>query len=196
MLGNLFVVRGPMFAGKTEWVIAFYRNLIDSGAEVHVFKPVIDNRYGGFGALISHNKNTIPATLISQPADIMENIQDWLDPTTGLATRQVWVIVDEAQFLQGIAGVVQSLVSSGVNVVCAGLDLDFLRQPFGEMPTLIGMSTKAIQLKAKCSVCGGEAVYTQRIIDGVPAKRSDPVVLVGGGDSYEARCGGCHEISG
>jgi thymidine kinase len=37
-------------------------------------------------------------------------------------------------------------------------------------------------------VCGEEATMTQRLIDGKPAKYTDPVVLIGASERYEARC--------
>jgi thymidine kinase len=36
---------------------------------------------------------------------------------------------------------------------------------------------------------------TQRLVDGRPARRDDPVILVGASERYEARCRGCHRLS-
>jgi thymidine kinase len=32
------------------------------------------------------------------------------------------------------------------------------------------------------------------LIDGRPAAYDDPIILVGGSESYEARCRHCHEV--
>ena len=34
----------------------------------------------------------------------------------------------------------------------------------------------------------------QRLIDGEPAAYDDPIILVGGSESYEARCRQCHRV--
>ena len=52
------------------------------------------------------------------------------------------------------------------------------------------------KLYAICQVCGAPATRTQRIIDGKPAKYTDPVVLVGAKEQYEARCRHCHVVIG
>ena len=43
-------------------------------------------------------------------------------------------------------------------------------------------------------MCGAPATKTQRLIDGKPARREDPVILVGAAECYEARCRKCHKI--
>jgi thymidine kinase len=50
------------------------------------------------------------------------------------------------------------------------------------------------KLQAICVECGAPASRTQRLIDGRPAAYDDPVILVGGSESYEARCRQCHEV--
>jgi thymidine kinase len=39
-----------------------------------------------------------------------------------------------------------------------------------------------------------DGTMTQRLIDGVPAPRSSPLILIGAAETYEARCRGCHEL--
>jgi thymidine kinase len=45
-------------------------------------------------------------------------------------------------------------------------------------------------------VCGQAATRTQRLIDGQPALYTDPVILVGAREVYEARCREHHEVPG
>jgi thymidine kinase len=42
--------------------------------------------------------------------------------------------------------------------------------------------------KAVCHSCGEPAIFTQRLVDGRPAPFSGKTVVIGGLDSYEARC--------
>ena len=45
-----------------------------------------------------------------------------------------------------------------------------------------------------CVVCGDEACRNQRLIDGKPARYDSPTIMVGGRESYEARCRHCHRV--
>jgi thymidine kinase len=62
------------------------------------------------------------------------------------------------------------------------------------MPLIMAQAEEVTKLNAICVVCGNPASRTQRLIDGRPARWDDPVVLVGGLESYEARCRACHEV--
>ena len=63
------------------------------------------------------------------------------------------------------------------------------------MPLLLAHADDADKLHAICQICAGPATMTQRLVDGVPARRDDPVILVGASESYEARCRGCHRLA-
>jgi thymidine kinase len=89
---------------------------------------------------------------------------------------------------------VQDLANRGVRVIAAGLDMDFRGEPFGCMPQLMSSAEHVDKLHAICVVCGAEASRTQRLIDGRPAAYDDPIILVGGSESYEARCRHCHAV--
>jgi len=74
--------------------------------------------------------------------------------------------------------------------------MDFRGEPFGPMPLLMAEAEQVEKLQAICVVCGTPASRTQRLIDGRPASYNDPIVLVGGSESYEARCRLHHEVPG
>ena len=50
------------------------------------------------------------------------------------------------------------------------------------------------KLQAICVVCGDPACRNQRLIDGRPARYDSPTIMVGGRESYEARCRHCHKV--
>ena len=105
------------------------------------------------------------------------------------------VAIDEAQFFDDrIATVAQQLADRGLRVIVAGLDMDFRGEPFGPMPRLMAQAERVDKLHAICMVCGGLASRTQRLIDGKPARYSDPVVVVGASELYEARCRQHHVV--
>jgi thymidine kinase len=107
------------------------------------------------------------------------------------------VAVDEVQFLDdGITQVAHALAARGVRVILAGLDTDFRGEPFGPVPALLAAAEVVTKLTAICVVCGAPATRTQRLVDGRPARYTDPVILVGAREVYEARCRRCHEVPG
>ncbi len=184
--GWIEVVCGSMFSGKTEEVIRRVRRARIARQQVQVFKPVLDNRYFT-ERVASHNGLQWEAVPVGNAREILER----LDPETTV------VAVDEAQFFDWeISAVCQELAERGLRVIVAGLDMDFRGEPFGPMPLLMAEAEEVTKLQAICVVCGAPASRTQRLIDGEPAAYDDAVILVGGSESYEARCRQCHEVPG
>ena len=107
------------------------------------------------------------------------------------------IAIDEVQFFdENIVLVCETLADQGKRVMVAGLDMSFRGEPFGVMPELLTRAEFVTKLTAVCSVCGGPATRTQRLVDGKPAKYDDPLVLVGASESYTARCRHCHSVEG
>ena len=112
-----------------------------------------------------------------------------------LAADTQVVAIDEAQFLQsGIVELATALAASGRRVILAGADTDFRGEPFGPMPQLLAIAEQVDKLHAICVICGNPASRNQRLIGGQPARYDSPTIMVGGRESYEARCRHCHEL--
>jgi thymidine kinase len=175
-----------MFSGKTEELIRRVRRAQIAKQKVQVFKPAIDDRYG-VQKITSHNGLYVEAV----PVADAETILTLVEPDTTV------VAVDEVQFFDWqIAKVVNQLAERRVRVIVSGLDMDFRGEPFGPMPLLMAEAEQVDKLQAICVVCGEPASRTQRLIDGRPAAYSDPVILVGASEVYEARCRMHHEVPG
>ena len=57
------------------------------------------------------------------------------------------------------------------------------------------IATKVDKLHAVCMKCGCDhATRTQRLIDGKPADKNSPLIMIGGDETYEARCVKCYEL--
>jgi thymidine kinase len=103
--------------------------------------------------------------------------------------------IDEAQFLDPeIVTVASALAARGVRVILAGTDTDFRGEPFGAMGDLLAIAESVDKLQAICVICGDLATRNQRLVDGKPARYDSPTILVGGRESYEARCRHCHRV--
>ena len=180
--GWLEVVCGPMFSGKSEEMIRRLRRAEIAGQRVIVFKPQIDDRYD-VADVVSHAGVRMRAVPVGSVADVLARAEGY--DVVG---------IDEVQFFEtGVVGAVLALADRGVRVICAGLDQDFRRQPFGPLPELLAHAEFVDKLQAVCHRCGGPATTTQRLVDGRPAPYSGETIVVGELDSYEARCRDCHE---
>ena len=183
--GWIEVITGVMFSGKSEELIRRGRRAVIARKQIQVFKSHLDARYAGLYNVATHDGLTVEAA----PVDSAEEIMRQVRPATEV------VAVDEAQFLDhGIVGVANALADRGVRVILAGTDTDFRGEPFGAMPTLMAIAEIVDKFQAICVVCGGPATRNQRLVDGQPAQWNSPVILVGGRESYEARCRHCHRV--
>ena len=182
--GSIEVVTGSMFSGKTEEMLRRLRRARIARQQVQVFKPKLDLRYG-HDKVKSHAGSELQAIGVSSCSEIF----DLLNPDTTV------VAIDEVQFFEPeIVEVCDRLAEQGIRVIVTGLDQDFRGAPFGSMPLLLSRAEHVDKLQAICMVCGGSASRTQRMIDGRPAFYEEPTVLVGGSESYEARCREHHEV--
>jgi thymidine kinase len=193
-----------MFSGKSEELIRRVTRALIAKQRVSVFKPAIDDRYH-VTHVASHAGRTAEARAVSSTLQVRERLGLAPEPalfgaTTPFALETPLpdvVAFDEAQFFDdGLVPLALELASAGVRVLCAGLDLDFRGEPFGPIPELLARAEHVEKLTAVCVVCGAPATRTQRLVNGVPARFDDPVILVGASEAYEPRCRSHHEVPG
>lgn len=187
MAGKLEVITGCMFAGKTEELLRRVERALIARKRVLLFKPHLDTRYSE-REVVTHYGRALPCRRL--PTDISWTPFLELVTDHGLGDTDV-LAFDEAHFFgEGFPALCEALVARGKRVIVAGLDLNFRGEPFGPMPELLALADEVTKLQAVCVVCGGPATRTQRLINGEPA-REGPEILIGGLESYEARCRGC-----
>lgn len=184
--GTLTVICGSMFAGKSEELIRRARRALFAKKRVQVFKPALDDRFHAT-MVVSHmgvKHEALPATSV---ADLEAKIERDTDV----------VVIDEAQFFDSsLVELAVDLADHGRDVVIGGLDQDFRREPFGPMPLLLAVADEVVKLRAICMKCGAPASHTYRTINGKPAHKDDPVILIGAAEKYEARCRSCYRLLG
>lgn len=201
--GKLEVYVGPMKSGKSMALLQRVEALnYIVGVDFAFFKPDTDTRnpniFSRFGNK-GDEKNNLSCECTFLPADQPEKVFEYYSDNIKL------VAFDEAQFFsRNILGVIDELLKRGVNVVVAGLDYDFRGEPFGAMAEVYLRAEYPAKLIAVCeyeqedgSICGKEAQWTQRLIDGKPAPYDSPIVLVGDvEEGYQARCTAHHQVPG
>ncbi len=182
--GQLTIVCGSMYAGKSEELIRLARRSLYAKKRVQVFKPSIDDRF--------HQTMVVSHMGVQHEAETARNTDELREK---LKKDTQVLLIEEIQFFDAkIVDFCVETADRGVDVICAGLDQDFRRQPFGPMPSLLATADQVIKLRAICMKCGAPASHTYRMVDGKPAHWDDPIVLIGATESYEARCRNCFEI--
>lgn len=173
--GWIEVITGGMFSGKSEELIRRLRRAEIARLPVQVFIPALDTRFDP-RRLTSRDNRGYDAIVI-ETSDELRSLVDGEAKVVG---------IDEVQFLDhGIVDVCTELADAGKRVIVAGLDLDFLRRPFGPMPALLASAEIVSKVHAVCVQCGAPAHYSQRLVGG------DSQIEVGD-ETYEARCRRCY----
>ena len=165
--GWIEVICGSMFSGKTEELIRRIKRAEIANQKIKVFKPVIDSRSNNF--IESHDESKLECIEVKSSNEILKKI-DNCDV----------VAIDEAQFFDDlIVPVCNKIANNGIRVIIAGLDMDFLGNPFGPMPNLMAVSEYVTKVHAVCKKSGNIANYSYR------KNNKKDIVVIGEKDKYE-----------
>lgn len=188
--GKLEVICGPMFAGKSEELIRRVFRAHIAQQTVLVVKPTIDTRSAA-DTITSHCGSAHAAHAINTPQELLELVAKG-HPTEG---EYNVIGIDEVQFFSvDIIPVIRTLTAQGKRVIVAGLDLDYRGEPFGPIAPILALADSVTKLQPICVICGEDAYRSQRLINGIPARYSDPIIMIGAQESYQARCKQCYTI--
>ena len=148
--GWIEVICGSMFSGKTEELIRRIKRAEIANQKVKVFKPLIDLRSKNF--IESHDDTKLKCIEVKSSNEILNKVND-----------SDVIAIDEAQFFDDqIVMVCNKIANSGIRVIVAGLDMDYLGNPFGPMPNLMAISEYVTKVHAICKKSGNIANYSYR----------------------------------
>ena len=173
--GGVEVICGSKFSGKTEELIRRLNRAKIAKQRVEIFKPAVDVRYDEEN-VVSHDETSIKSTPVQAASQIL------------LLASDVDVVgIDEAQFFDNeLASVCNLLANDGIRVIVAGLDMDYLGNPFGPIPSLLATAEYVTKVHAICMQCGSLAQYSYRLVE------DDNLVLLGETDNYVPLCRKCY----
>lgn len=173
--GRIEVVCGSMFSGKTEELIRRLKRAKIARQRVMIFKPAMDTRFSEVN-VVSHDHNSIHSTPVEDSQAIFKAAQGF--DVIG---------IDETQFFDdSIVDVCNRLAYSGIRVIVAGLDMDYLGKPFGPMPALCAIADEVTKVHAICVKCGNLAYASHRLV------KNNSQVMLGEKDEYEPLCRECY----
>ncbi|MCL7039503.1 hypothetical protein MKW94_006413 [Papaver nudicaule] len=181
--GEIHVICGPMFAGKTTALLQRVQAEIDLGRSVMLIKSNKDTRYG-LDSVVTHDGTKLPCWALS-------NLSSFSHKLGAIAYDKLDVIgIDEAQFFGDLYDFCRKAADhDGKTVIVAGLDGDYLRRTFGSVLDIVPLADSITKLTARCNVCGKRAHFTLRKTEDTQTE------LIGGSDVYMPVCRR-HYVSG
>ncbi|KAK7794110.1 hypothetical protein R5R35_012603 [Gryllus longicercus] len=170
--GQIQVIFGPMFSGKTTELIRRLRRYEIANYKCLIVKYANDVRYG-LEAISSHDHQTLPALNAETLSGVNADDYDVIG-------------VDEGQFFADIVSCSEKLANKGKIVIVAALDGTYQRLPFGDILNLVPLAESVVKLSAVCMKCFKDASYTKRTTNECELE------VIGGADKYMSVCRECH----
>lgn len=175
-VGEIHVILGPMFAGKTTELLRRIKSEKSIGRNVAMIKSSKDTRYA-VDSVVSHDGVKFPCWALPDLACFRKKFG--VD-----AYDQLDVIgIDEAQFFDDLYEFCCNAADNdGKTVILAGLDGDYLRRSFGSVLDVVPLADTVTKLTARCEFCGKRAFFTLRKTEDTRTE------LIGGAEAYMPVC--------
>ena len=218
--GELDLVWGPMFGGKSTVAVVSARQAREEGLAVVAAKPFIDNgRHTGLNGITTHNGLEFPeASLVQSSREFYDLVRQQIEQGTN--PEKILAALDEAfmfQYLDPKAGlaetevvsVIEELKKLRVRSLVLTLDRSYLREPWMIYESLLPLAERSHRRLAWCAIGLSDlstrhnAQFTQRLYYGQPASRFGNALVIGKAAekslveepyTYQARCAKCHQI--
>ncbi|TKY49960.1 Thymidine kinase [Spatholobus suberectus] len=174
--GEIHVIVGPMFAGKTTALLRRIKSELNAARNVAMLKSSKDTRYA-IDSVVTHDGVKFPCWALPDLLSFREKYGDD-------AYQKLDVIgIDEAQFFEDLYEFCcKAADEDGKTVIVAGLDGDYLRRSFGSVLHIIPLADSVTKLTARCELCGKRAFFTLRKTE------QRETELIGGADVYMPVC--------
>ena len=188
--GYIDIIIGPMFSGKTSYLLRELSIFEGMGSSVLYINHSIDNRADQ--SFSTHNP------LISKEIESKLNGMDMVktDDLSSMydkAKKYDIIGIDEAQFFKDLKKFVLNMAEvHGKRVILCGLSGNFKREIFGEVMELIPLCDRVTKLSSCCKRCARkkmikEAHFSYLFFTG--SEEND--VVVGGSETYIPVCREC-----
>jgi thymidine kinase len=179
-IGRIHLLIGPMYACKSSELIRLANRYKCIGKKVLAINHTINNRYGTKN-ISTHDRKTLDDCLIVTNLSELYNNENYQ-----LYKNSDILIIEELQFYNDAYEFIKNAADiDNKIIICAGLDGDSNREPFGDVLRIIPLAEKVTKLTALCKKCGDgtEANFTQRIV-----KNTNDKIIVGSDGLYDAVC--------
>jgi len=172
--GEIQLITGPMFAGKTTELLRRLGRYRLAGRRTLLIKPQCDTRYTETSEVVTHDRVKRDALSVRDLRTVLMDIVNHYDV----------IAVDEVQFFDDCDEVLEDWANAGKVVLAAGLGATFEREVFSNVSRLAAKCEKVDKLSAVCCDCKSEGFFTYRT-------NTNLANLIGGSDDYVALCRRC-----
>ncbi len=172
---SLDLVVGPMWAGKSSYILSKIRRYKAIGWDVYVITNALDHRYGHY-VISNHDSDQFPAVAVRNLLPLRSEDK---------YRSAKLIILEEAQFFQDLVSfVLKAVEEDGKHVICVGLDGDSERRPFGDILKLVPYCDSLEKITSLCSECGDgtPALFSYRCVS------TNEQIAVGSDDLYKPLC--------
>ena len=160
---RLSIVIGPMFSGKSSYLIEHINKALKNDKKIIVINHTIDKRYNDVNHITNHNKVSIDCISLYSISNLFSHC---INENIDLNTID-YLFIDESQFFDDLEENIKLMIHKypKLKITCVGLDGDFQQNVFndGQLLKLIPYAEKVVKLHANCNVCGKKAFFTKRI---------------------------------
>lgn len=175
-MGELHVITGPMFSGKSSELINIQRACLLQGKSCLCFNHARDTRFGDGTEIVAHNRSAVSCESVRQVGEIIVHPR--------FADAEC-IFVDEVQFFDAIRNpIIRMVEAHKKKIYLAGLLVDVHRNLFGELHTLLGYAdTVNMKTSASCSLCDKPGLFSKAIFP-----TNEAINVVGHSDKYTVLC--------
>jgi thymidine kinase len=175
--GQLNLILGPMFSGKSTALIQYIRKFAALKYEMIIVKPDIDSRYTK-DEICTHNLDKEKCKILGiDELKIIKDMDNYKESRL--------ILIEEGQFFNNLFLVVKDMIDIDHKIVIiSALNGDSNRDNFGDIHKLIPHSDDITFLKALCIKCkdGTPAIFSKKI------NEDHQLISIGGSNKYEAVC--------
>lgn len=179
-MGEIILIMGPMYSGKTTTLISKLERFKRTGKTILVIKYKDDLRYTNEKKLVSHAKNefiandTVYVRSLSEISDERISLYDIIG-------------IDEGQFFSDIT-TVNKWANINKKIYISALNGTYNQMNFKGFEQLYPYVDNIILLNAICAVCNiNDAPFTYKLISNESIEQID----IGGDEKYMAICREC-----
>ena len=189
--GYLEIILGTMFSGKTSYLLHKISIMTELELKVLYINIDFDNRstdsYSTHNPFLenmdSKNKEKLSKFIK------MIKVRNLYDIPQDLLESSDVIMIDEAQFFEGLAIFVNNLLEKNKNIFVGSLIADFKGTKFGEALDLIPVCDNIVKLNSYCMECKKDKEYKHAVFSKKITVTEDlSNIDIGGSDKYIAVC--------
>lgn len=192
-MGKLIYRYGTMNSGKSLNLLGVNYNYSENQKNVFIIKPAVDTRDEGMIKTRLSPDLSVYANLVEQEGSIIEKV---LEKEIEIGHKIDVILTDESQFFTKKQAKELSKLAYEYDklVICYGLKIDFLGEPFEGSTYLMAHACNIEEIKTICENCGErKAIFHLLYMNGEVIKEAESGTVIETGETqYTQVCGRCY----